>query len=190
MTKSIAYALTAFGFLAGGCAHTTTPPPAVSQAEYRIGKEDVVSVEVWKDPALSAKVPVRPDGKISLPMIGDIVAEGRTAKELQAEVQHKLTPVVNEPVVTVMVSEINAAKFFVLGEVAHAGAYPVRGNMNVLQAIALAGGPTEYANRGGIVVIRHGDDGKEARYNVNYREVVSGKAQAIQLAPGDTVFVP
>ena len=188
MSKSIAFALTAFGFLAG-CAHTTTPPPPLAESEYRIGKEDVVSVEVWKDPALSAKVPVRPDGKISLPMIGDIVAEGRTAKELQAEVQKKLTPMVNEPVVAVMVAEINAAKFFVLGEVAHPGAYPERGAMNVLQALALAGGPTEWANRGGIVVIRH-SEGKEQRYNVNYREVVSGKAQAIQLIPGDTVFVP
>src|SRR5437667_447758 len=72
----------------------------------------------------------------------------------------------------------------------HAGAYPVRGVVDVLQALALAGGPTEYANRGGIVVIRRADDGKEARYNVNYREVLSGKAQAIRLIPGDTVFVP
>lgn len=189
MSKSIGWALAAFGLVAG-CAHETTPPPSTPTAEYRIGKEDVVAVEVWKDPALSAKEPVRPDGKISLPMIGDIVAEGRTAKELQKEITAKLAPMVNEPVVAVMVSEINAAKFFVLGEVAHPGSYPVRGAMNVLQALALAGGPTEYANRGGIVVIRHDDAGKESRYNVNYREVVSGKAQAIQLVPGDTVFVP
>src|SRR5205807_962978 len=166
-----------------GCAHETTPPPQTAVSEYRIGKEDVIAVEVWKDPTLSAKEPVRPDGKISLPMIGEVTAEGRTAKELQKEIQAKLQPMVNDPVVSVQVSEINAAKFFVLGEVAHAGAYPVRGTMNVLQALALAGGPTEYANRGGIVVIRRGDDGKEARYNVNYREVDSGKAQAIQLVP-------
>jgi polysaccharide export outer membrane protein len=189
MSKSIALSLAAFGMLAG-CAHTTTPPPAVANAEYRIGKEDVVSVEVWKDPALSAKVPVRPDGKITLPMVGDVVAEGRTAKELQAEVTQKLTPVVHEPVVAVMVSEINAARFFVLGEVAHPGAYPVRGTTDVLQALALAGGPNEWASRGNIVVIRKGAGGKEQRYNVNYREVSSGKAQAITLIPGDTVFVP
>jgi polysaccharide biosynthesis/export protein len=189
MSKTIGYALAAFGLVAG-CAHSTTPPPPAPTAEYRLGKEDVVAVEVWKDPALSAKVPVRPDGKITLPMIGDVVAEGRTAKELQKEVTTRLQPMVNEPVVAVMVSEINAAKFFVLGEVTHPGAYPVRGEMNVLQALAMAGGPTEWANRGGIVVIRHGDEGHEARYNVNYREVVSGKAHAIQLVPGDTVFVP
>src|SRR5207244_7328773 len=81
MSKTIGLALAAFGF-AAGCAHSTTPPPSPPQAEYRIGKEDVVAVEVWKDPALSTKTPVRPDGKISLPMIGDITAEGRTAKEL------------------------------------------------------------------------------------------------------------
>ncbi len=189
MMKTFGLAIAALGFTAG-CAHETTPPPSMPTAEYRIGKEDVVAVEVWKDPTLSAKAPVRPDGKLSLPMIGEVTAEGRTAKELQSEITTKLAPMVNQPVVSVQVSEINAAKFFVLGEVAHAGAYPVRGTMNVLQALALAGGPTEYANRGGIVVIRHGDDGKESRYNVNYRQLVSGKAQAIQLAPGDTVFVP
>ncbi len=189
MMKTFGLALAALG-MAAGCAHETTPPPNPPTAEYRIGKEDVVAVEVWKDPTLSAKEPVRPDGKISLAMIGDITAGARTAKELQREIPAKLTPMVTEPVVSVQVSEINAAKFFVLGEVAHAGAYPVRGTMNVLQALALAGGPTEFANRGGIVDIRHDDSGKESRYNVNYREVVSGKAQAIQLIPGDTVFVP
>jgi len=189
MMRTFGLAIAAFG-LAAGCAHETTPPPNPPTAEYRIGKEDVVAVDVWKDPTLSAKEPVRPDGKISLPMIGEITAEGRTAKQLEKEITARLTPMVNEPVVSVQVAEINAAKFFVLGEVAHAGAYPVRGTMNVLQALAIAGGPTEYANRGGIVVIRRGGDGKEARFNVNYREVVSGKAQAIQLIPGDTVFVP
>jgi polysaccharide export outer membrane protein len=189
MSKMIRFAVAALGTLAG-CAHSTTPPPELVQNEYRIGKEDVVAVDVWKDPALSAKEPVRPDGKISLPMIGDITAEGRTAKELQREITARLAPMVNEPTVAVVVQEINAARFFVLGEVAHPGAYPVRGVVDVLQALALAGGPTEYANRGGIVVIRRGGDGKEARYNVNYREVLSGKAQAIRLIPGDTVFVP
>lgn len=191
MRKTIRFMLAALGAAAvGGCAHSTTPPPAVAQNEYRIGKEDVISVEVWKDAALSAKEPVRPDGKISLPMIGDITAEGRTAHELQSEITAKLSPMVNEPTVAVVVSEINAARFFVLGEVTHPGAYPVRGPIDVLQGVALAGGPTEYANRGAIVVIRRGENGAEARYNVNYREILNGKAQAIRLVPGDTIFVP
>jgi polysaccharide export outer membrane protein len=174
----------------GGCGHTTTPPPPIAHTEYRIGREDVIAVEVWKDPALSAKVPVRPDGKISLPMIGEVVAEGRTAKELQREVTAKLAPLVNEPVVSVMVSEVNATRFFVLGEVAHPGAYPARGAVSIVQALALAGGPTEFADRGGIVVIRPNSEGSSNRYHVNYREVLSGKAPAIQLLPGDTVYVP
>lgn len=173
-----------------GCAHDTTPPPSVPHAEYQLGREDVVQVEVWKDPALSAKVPVRPDGKISLPMIGEVDAEGRTASDLQKEISTKLQPMVHDPVVTVMVSEINATKFYVLGEVTHPGAFPVRGAVSVVQAIAMAGGPTEFANPRKIVVIRPSKDGKEQRFNVNYKEVLNGKAQALQLASGDTIYVP
>lgn len=172
-----------------GCAHETTPPPSVPQAEYRIGREDVVAVEVWKEPALSAKVPVRPDGKISLPMLGDVNAEGRSSVELQREIANRLKPMVNDPVVSVMVAEVNAAKFFVLGEVAHPGAYPVKGGLSVLQALALAGGPTEFAAKSDIMVIRS-RDGKESRYKVDYAQVVDGRAKAIQLVPGDTVYVP
>jgi polysaccharide export outer membrane protein len=150
----------------------------------------VVTVEVWKDPALSAKVPVRPDGKISLPMIGEVLAAGRTAAELKEEITTRLAPLVHDPVVAVMVSEINAARFFVLGEVAHPGAYPVRGVVSVIQALAMAGGPTEFASRGSIVVIRPGRGGEERRYKVDYGAVVAGKAKAIELASGDTVYVP
>jgi polysaccharide export outer membrane protein len=171
------------------CAHQTTPPPQAAVSEYRLGREDVVSVEVWKEPTLSAKVPVRPDGCISLPMVGEVRAEGRTAQELEREIAERLTPVVREPVVAVMVAEVNAARFFVLGEVAHPGAYPARGVVSVLQALAMAGGPTEWASKGSIVVIRPAGGG-EQRYRVNYDRVVAGKARAIQLVSGDTVFVP
>lgn len=190
MRKTFRFAITGIGFaLASGCAHETTPPPAMPHAEYRIGREDVVAVEVWKDPALSAKVPVRPDGKISLPMIGDVVAEGRTASDLKQEVTERLKPMVESPVVGVMVTEVNATKFFVLGEVAHPGAFPVRGAVSVIQALALAGGPTEFANQRSVVVIRD-QNGKHARYKVDCREVLAGNAPAIALVPGDTVFVP
>jgi polysaccharide export outer membrane protein len=189
MRKPFLHAALVLGAVAG-CAHETTPPPATAQAEYRIGREDVIAVEVWKDPALSAKVPVRPDGNITLPMIGEVKAEGRTTKELQAEITERLRPLVEQPTVAVMLSEVNAARFYVLGEVAHPGAFPVRGRLSVLQALAMAGGPTEFANQRKVVVIRTGDDGKEARFNVNCRELLAGKAQPLQLAPGDTVFVP
>jgi polysaccharide export outer membrane protein len=173
-----------------GCAHETTPPPSTPTAEYQIGKEDVVTVEVWKDPALSVKVPVRPDGKISLPLIGEVPAEGRTASDLRKEITERLRPHVEEPVVAVMVTEINGARFYVLGEVAHPGAFPVRGPVTVVQALALAGGPTEYANPRKVVVIRNGRDGKESRFKVDYRDVLAGNARAIELVAGDTVFVP
>jgi polysaccharide biosynthesis/export protein len=187
MRHPVHFALLLVGL--GACAHETTPPPAQAQGEYRIGREDVITVEVWKDPALSAKVPVRPDGNISLPMIGDVAAEGRTAAELKREVAARLTPFVEKPVVGVMVTEVNAARFFVLGEVAHPGAFPVRGQVSVIQALALAGGPTEFANQRAVIVIRD-ERGKRARYKVDCREVLAGNAPAIALEPGDTVFVP
>jgi polysaccharide export outer membrane protein len=120
-----------------------------------------------------------------------VLAEGRTAPELEREIVARLSPVVHDPVVAVMVSEINAARFFVLGEVAHPGAYPARGAVSVLQALAMAGGPTEFASKGSIVVIRPtAGAGAEQRYFVDYDRVVAGKARAIQLASGDTVYVP
>jgi polysaccharide export outer membrane protein len=176
--------------LLAGCAHETSRPPNLAQNEYRIGREDVITVEIWKDPSLSTKVPVRPDGRITLPMIGAVDAEGRTTEDLRKEITERLKPFVEQPVVSVMVSEINAARFYVLGEVAHPGAYPVRGRITVVQALALAGGPTEFANDRRVVVIRSGSDGKQTRYKVDAREVLAGNAPALPLQPGDTVFVP
>jgi polysaccharide export outer membrane protein len=190
MTNSVRTVLALFGLAVAGCAHETSPLPQFSHAEYVIGREDVIAVEVWKDPSLSAKVPVRPDGKISLPMIGEVQAEGRTAGDLKSEITQRLKPMVEQPVVSVMVSEINAAKFYVLGEVAHPGAFPVRGQVSVIQALALAGGPTEYADPRSVVVIRPGRNGKEARYKVDAKDVLAGHARALPLEPGDTVYVP
>lgn len=172
-----------------GCAHETTPPPALPHAEYQIGREDVIEVDVWKDPTLSAKVPVRPDGMISLPMVGDIRAAGRTADDLKTEITEKLKPFVAAPVVGVMVSEV-AARFYVLGEVTHPGAFPVRGNLTVLQGLAMAGGPTEFADQRSVVVIRPNPPGAPKRYKVDCRSILAGHARAIVLEPGDTVYVP
>src|SRR6478609_5736135 len=102
MKSSVHFALALFGLAVAGCAHETTPAPQAPHAEYIIGREDVIAVEVWKDPTLSAKVPVRPDGNISLPMIGDIHAEGRTTGDLKGEITTKLKPLVEQPVVSVM----------------------------------------------------------------------------------------
>ena len=190
MQRTLRIALALVGLTAAGCAHETTTPPQMPRAEYVIGREDVIAVEVWKDPTLSAKVPVRPDGRISLPMIGEIQAAGRTADSLKGEITERLRPLVEQPVVSVMVSEINAARFYVLGEVAHPGAYPVRGRLTVVQALAMAGGPTAFANDRKVVVIRNHADGKQERYKVDARDVIAGNAPALPLVPGDTVFVP
>ena len=175
--------------LAGGCAHETTPPPAHPVADYRLGVDDVVDVAVWKDPALSATVPVRPDGKINLPMVGELDAVGHTPAEIQRVVQQRLAAYVAEPTVTVMVKEVHASRFYVVGEVQHPGAYPLTGALSVIQALALAGGPTEFASRGRMVVIRS-ENGKPERYKVDFDDVMSGKADAITLMPGDTIYVP
>jgi polysaccharide export outer membrane protein len=123
-------------------------------------------------------------------MIGDVVAEGRTANSLKGEITERLRPLVEQPVVGVMVSEVNAARFYVLGEVAHPGAFPVRGRVSVIQALAMAGGPTEFANQRSVMVIRPGKDGKETRFKVDARDVIAGNARPIALLPGDTVYVP
>jgi len=175
--------------LLGGCAHRTKELPAPADEPYRIGREDVLDVSVWRDPDLSRTVPVRPDGFISLPMVGEIQAEGRTAREIEAEIVQKLRPYVQEPKVTVIVREVNAPQVFVTGEVARPGAFPARGRISVLQAIALAGGFTEFANQGAIMVIRR--DGKG--YPVDFADLVAEDDEARQilwLMPGDTVVVP
>lgn len=189
ITRSLLVAFTLFAAALAGCAHETTPPPVEPTSEYRIGREDVITVDVWKDPSLSAKVPVRPDGMISLPMVGDVQAAGRTASDLKKEITARLQPFVEHPVVGVMVTDI-AAHFYVLGEVAHPGAFPVRDHLTVIQGLAMAGGPTEFADQRSVVVIRRATDGTARRYKVDCRDVLAGHARAITLEPGDTVYVP
>jgi polysaccharide export outer membrane protein len=165
-------------------------PDVAARADYRMGQGDLIEVAVWKEPALSATVPVRPDGRISLPMAGDLVAEGRTPAELEAEVRGRLARFVPEPSVSVMVHEVRSPRIFVLGEVAHPGAYPLVGAITVLEAMAVAGGTTEFARRGRLVVLRRHGGAAPVRIRVNLDEIVDGKARSLPLQPGDTVFVP
>lgn len=182
--------LVAAGLLLGvGCAHSSDAARTASverEGPYRIGREDVLDVSVWRDPDLSRVVPVRPDGYISLPMAGEVLAEGKTPAELEAELRTKLAPYVQSPRVSVMVHEVNSSKVFVTGEVAHPGSYPLRGKISVLQAIALAGGLSEFANSGGIMVVRPGDQG--GKIPVHYDDLIAAKD--IQLRAGDTIVVP
>jgi polysaccharide export outer membrane protein len=178
------------GLWLGACAHQATPPPAVvSDEPYRIGREDVLDVAVWRDSDLSRTLPVRPDGFITLPMVGEVQAEGRTTVELEQDIARRLQKYIQNPRVTVMVREVNSARIFVTGEVAKPGAYPLRGNVSVLQALAMAGGLSEFASGNRIVVIR-GNNGP--RIPVRYSDLTSANPNGADfpLQPGDTVVVP
>jgi polysaccharide export outer membrane protein len=169
--------------------------PAVTAATtdpaYVIGPEDVLDINVWKEPDMTRIVPVRPDGKITLPLINDVQASGSTPQQLATAVTEKLRKFLTEPQVTVIVTAINSQRVFVVGEVLRAGAFPLIPGMTVLQALASAGGFTTFADVKKIHVMRL-INGKHTELPFNYREVLKGDNpdQNIKLEPGDTVVVP
>ena len=167
------------------------PGAATNDADYVIGPEDMLNVNVWKEAEMSGTVPVRPDGKISLPLLNDVQAAGLTATQLAAQVTEKLKKYLEQPRVTVVVTQVNSRRYFVLGEVTRAGAYPLLPNMTVLQALSSAGGFTQFANSKNIYVLRV-ENGKQNKLPFNYRDVVKGRntEQNILLKPGDTIVVP
>jgi polysaccharide biosynthesis/export protein len=164
---------------------------ASDAATYVIGPTDVLDVNVWKEPDVSRTVPVRPDGKISLPLLNDVQAAGLTPMELQAEVTKDLKGFISNPQVTIIVTQINSRRVYVLGEVAHPGAFAMLPHMTVLQALSSAGGLGQFAKSSGIYVLR-GENGRQVTFPFNYKEVVRGKRadQNITLQPGDTIVVP
>lgn len=165
--------------------------PATTDPSYVIGPEDVLDINVWKEPDMTRVVPVRPDGKISLPLINDVQAAGSTPQQLANAVKEKLRKFLTDPQVTVIVTAINSQRVFVVGEVLRAGAFPLIPGMTVLQALASAGGFTTFADVKKIHVMRL-VDGKHTELPFNYREVLKGDNpdQNIRLQPGDTVVVP
>jgi polysaccharide export outer membrane protein len=185
-TRVLAQSATRVGNLS-----TNAPSAALTlPKDYVIGVEDVLNVVFWRDKDLSAEVVVRPDGKISLPMLNDVPAAGMTAEQLAAEVQKVATKFVRDPGATVIVKEVRSRKLYVVGEVSRPGMFPLAADMNVLQAIAAAGGFLEGANRSNVVIVRN-ENGEERRYKFNYDDVVRGKnvKQNIRLLPGDTILV-
>jgi polysaccharide export outer membrane protein len=165
-----------------------TTSPAVN-AEYRLGAGDKLRIEVYKDTQLSQSVQIRPDGKITLPLIGDMEATGRTPIELRDKIGTALKEYITNPVVTVIVVEAVASQVFVMGEVTKPGPVPLNGPTTILQALAMAGGFKEFANTKDVRVQRPTADGVET-LRFNYREAVSGDAKPFFLRPGDTVIVP
>ena len=167
------------------------PVSAVTDADYVIGPQDVVRIDVWKEPDISRTIPVRPDGKLSLPLLNDIQASGLTAVQLGKAIREGLTKYLTNPEVTVTVTEINSRRVYITGEVTRAGAFPLLPNMTVLQALSSAGGFTQFAKLKGIYVLRN-EAGKQMKLPLNYKEVVKGKNQDenILLQPGDVIVVP
>lgn len=157
-----------------------------------IGNDDVLSINVWKEPDVSRSIPVRSDGRISLPLAGEIQAAGRTPLALEHEIASKLQNYISEPEVTVMVTQINSRKFNILGQVARPGSFSLTNGATVLDAIALAGGFRDFAKKKSIYVLRQNPDGSEQRIPFNYKEVLKGEnpAQNIKLQPRDTIVVP
>jgi polysaccharide biosynthesis/export protein len=163
----------------------------VNASTYVIGPEDVLDINVWKEPDNSRTVPVRPDGKISLPLLNDVMAAGLTPMQLQAAITEGLKKFISEPQVTVIVTAVNSRRVYVLGEVARTGALPMLPNMTVLQALSAAGGLSQFAKQNGIYVLRT-ENGRQVTFPFNYKDVVRGKRpeQNILLKSGDTIVVP
>jgi len=158
--------------------------------EFVLGVEDKLSISVWKEPDLTKTVIIRPDGKITFPLVGDVQAAGRAPRQLTDDLTKLLGRFIKEPVVTVVVEEINNFKVFVLGEVTIQGALNLRRRTRLLEAIALAGGMSKFADKSNVLLLRF-EDGKEIRTRIDYRKVVSGEKPELNLylKPGDTIIV-
>jgi len=163
-----------------------------SDESYVIGADDVLAINVWKEAEISRTVPVRTDGKISLPLIGELQAGGQTPRQLQQEITRQLQSYISEPEVTVIVQDSKSQKINILGMVARPGAYPLTGSATVLDAIAMAGGFKDFAKQKSIYVLRTAEDGTQKRLLFNYKEVIKGQnpEQNVRLLPRDTVVVP
>ena len=177
-------------------AQTSAPAPAPAAApadtgEYRIGSDDVLHINVWKEPELSGQVSVRPDGKVSLALLNDIQAAGKTPIELANEITEKIKQYVSDPRVTVTVVQMNSRRIFIMGEAARAGAFPMLPHMTLMQALSSAGGMSPYANVKKMYLLRN-ESGKQTKIPINYKALISGNApeQNIELKPGDTIVIP
>ncbi len=161
-------------------------------ASYVIGNDDHLSINVWKEPDLTKNIPVRSDGKISLPLVGEMQASGRTPLQLEMDISNRLRNYITAPEVTVIVEQINSKKYNILGYVGRPGAYSLTLSTTVMDAIALAGGFKDFAKSKGVYILRQNPDGTQARLNFNYKEFIKGKnlSQNVKVEPGDMIIVP
>lgn len=165
--------------------------PVAQDPNYVIGPQDVLDISVWKESELTRTVPVRPDGKISMPLLNDVRAAGLTPNQLAAQITTSLKKFVTDPQVTVIVTQINSQRVYILGEVLRTGAYPLLPGMTILQALSSAGGFTQFANRKKIYMFRV-ENGKQVKYPFDYKAVIDGKRtdEDVVLKAGDTIVVP
>jgi polysaccharide export outer membrane protein len=171
-----------------GIAEATIIP---NDDRYRIGVEDLLLISVWREPDLTREVPVRPDGKISLPLIQDVQAAGKTPSELGEEITRRLREFLSSPAVTVVVREVNSLKIYLLGEVVKPGPVTLRSEVRLLQAISMAGGVTPFGGRNGVLIYRKTPELGERVIKLSYRDIVAGKSPEnnLVLEPGDTIVV-
>jgi polysaccharide export outer membrane protein len=169
--------------------HTATK---AHDAAYLIGNSDVLAITVWKEPEISKSIPVRPDGKISLPLVGELQAAGRTPLQLEQDIAARLKTYITNPDVNVIVQQINSEKFNVLGRVMRPGSFPLTASTTVLDALATAGGFQDFAKQKGVYILRSAPGSAQTRLPFNYKDVIKGKhtEQNVKLEPGDTVVVP
>jgi polysaccharide export outer membrane protein len=181
------------GAIMDNSARIRRPAPASTGSQpdlsYRLGPEDQLRISVWDNKELTLDLVVRPDGKISMPLLQDVPAEGLTAAELATNIQEKLSAFIVNPEVTVIVLQVNAPKYYLIGYVARPGTYPLRGDTSVLQALALAGGLTQFASPRSIKLIR-ATRGKQEVRKVNYYDIIDSGEGNYLLKSGDTIVVP
>jgi polysaccharide export outer membrane protein len=178
---------------AGTTAPTDLPSGnARAEAAYIIGPNDVLAINVWKEPEITRSLPVRSDGKISLPLIGDVQAAGRTPMQLEEDISARLKDFITNPQVAVIVEQINSQKFNILGQVARPGSFPLTAGTTIVDAIAVAGGFKDFAKKKGVYLLRQNSAGVEQRFNFNYDKFIKEKntTQNIVLLPNDTIVVP
>ena len=196
MSLFIMLLLAALGAAAQAQENATKKPSGTSVSatddpNYIIGAQDILDINVWKEPELTRVVPVRPDGKISMPLLNDVQAAGLTPMTLAANITASLKKFVSDPQVTIVVTQMNSQRIYILGEVARPGAFPLLPGMTMLEGLSSAGGFTQFANTKKIYLLRK-VNGKMEKYPFNYKDVIHGKAaeQNVSLKAGDTIVVP
>jgi polysaccharide export outer membrane protein len=176
---------------AADAAKPGSPAISANSSDYVIGDSDILAINVWREQELSRVIPVRPDGKISLPLLGEIQASGLTPAQLQAKITQQLHSLLENPEVTVIVQEALSKHFSIVGEVVKPGSYSLTQRLSVLDALALAGGFRDFAKVGKMYVLRVQADGSSQRLPFKYKQAIKGDiSQNFLLQPGDTVMVP